>query len=61
MQEKHDPSLHFAMDPLTQTVADLKAQIEVATGVPPSQQLVLLGSASGAVRLQLHSQSSAAC
>ena len=61
MQEKHGPSLHFAMDPLTQTVADLKAQIEVATGVPPSQQLVLLGSASGAVRPQLQSQSAAAC
>ena len=61
MQEKHGPSLHFAMDPLTQTVADLKAQIEVATGVPPSQQLMLLGSASGAVRPQLQSQSAAAC
>ena len=47
VQATHGPTITLAVDPATATLAELQAKIEAQTGVPPSEQAVQLGSASG--------------
>jgi hypothetical protein len=43
----HGPTITLAVDLATETLAELKAKVEAQTGVPPADQAITLGSASG--------------
>ena len=43
----HGPTVLLAVAPSVATLADLKAKVEAQTGVPPADQAMQLGSASG--------------
>lgn len=43
MHATHGPSITLAVDPATETVADVKARVEEQTGVPPADQTLSYG------------------
>ena len=47
LEATHGSTITLAVNPLTQTLADLKRKVEAQTGVPPSDATILLGAASG--------------
>jgi hypothetical protein len=45
MHATHGPTITLAVDPATETVADVKQRVEAQTGVPPADQTLSFGGA----------------